>query len=106
LNGADLAALARDHLEELHEGEPAWLAGSDARRDSPNLYPSSFTRTSRSLKRDAAAGASPSIENRQRACSGRCRAALSRGRRQKAMDEKHERLAKLLRLALRIVEAR
>ena len=53
-----------------------------------------------------APGCSRPLNGRQRACSGRCRAALSRGRRQKAMDEKQERLAELLRLALRIVEAR
>jgi hypothetical protein len=42
----------------------------------------------------------------QRACSAKCRAALSRGRHQRALDEKDERLAELLRLALRIVEDR
>ena len=36
--------------------------------------------------------------------SAKCRAALSRNRRQRALDEKHERLAELLRLALRMVE--
>jgi len=37
---------------------------------------------------------------------GKCRASLSRGRRQRALDEKRERVAELLRLALRIVEDR
>jgi hypothetical protein len=41
---------------------------------------------------------------RQRACSARCRAALSRSRSQRAVDARHERLAELLRLALRIVK--
>jgi hypothetical protein len=42
----------------------------------------------------------------QRACSAKCRAALSRGRRQRALEEKRERLAELLRLALRMVKER
>jgi len=47
-----------------------------------------------------------SLGNRlnQRACPPKCRAALSRGRRQRALDQKHEQLAELLRLALRMVE--
>jgi predicted nucleic acid-binding Zn ribbon protein len=42
----------------------------------------------------------------QRACSAKCRAALSRGRRQRALNQKYARLAELLRQGLRIVEAR
>jgi len=42
----------------------------------------------------------------QRACSAKCRAALSRGRRQRALDEKCARLTERLRLALRMVEER
>jgi hypothetical protein len=40
----------------------------------------------------------------QRACSTKCRAALSRGRRARALAEQDERLAELLRLALRMVQ--
>jgi hypothetical protein len=58
--------------------------------------------TSRGARR-ARARSAP--EN-QLACSAKCRAAMSRGRRQQALDERYERLAELLRLALRIVEDR
>lgn len=42
----------------------------------------------------------------QRACSAKCRAALSRGRRESARKEGEQQLAELLRLALRSVEDR
>jgi hypothetical protein len=44
------------------------------------------------------------VRPNQRGCSVKCRAALSRDRRDRALDEKHERRAELLRLALRMVE--
>lgn len=49
-------------------------------------------------------GCGTALKDRQGACSGKCRASLSRQRREAARAERHERTRRLLREALRVLE--